>query len=464
LTTIGDSQGFGPYTIRLLNAVPVSVVYRVDPNVVETRFLKGGVFAQDQWTVNRLTVNYGVRIDTQDSGYPAQHLPPTAYFSARDFPAGKVIEWRDWSPRLGVAYDLFGNGKTAVKASVSRYVNWDATGLAESANPATTSGGSLSRTWTDANGDFIPQGDPTNPLRNGEIGPSPNANWGTPRLPTRYDPAWSLGRWGVRGYNWERSVTLQQELRSNVALNVGYVYRTYGNFATTDNLAVGPSDFDHFCITAPRDPRLPNGGGNRICGLRDLKPASVGRVDNLRTLANNYGNVYQNYKGFDVAVNLRLSKALLQGGLSSGRELFDDCDIIPHLPELSPNSPADQCRNVQPMLTQVKLIGSYQLPWALSLSATYQNAYNTTTTNPNINPGAPRMGIGANYVARNPEIAPELGRNLSAGANATASINVVTPGTMWGERLQQVDFRREHSQFVESFTGQIDRHLVASGC
>ena len=346
------------------------------------------------------------------------------------------MEWRDWSPRFGVAFDLFGNGKTAVKAGFSRYVNWDATGLADAVNPAGTSGGTLLRSWNDVapcsgciSRDFIPQGDPTNPLANGEIGPSPNANWGTPIINTRYDPEWSNG-WGVRDFSTERSISVQQELRSNVSVSAGYFYRGFGNFTVVDNLATTASDYDSFCITAPSDARLPDGGGNRICGLYDLKPASVGRVDNVRTLAKNYGNVDQNYKGFDMSLNLRLPKTLLQGGFTTGRELFDSCDITLQLPERIAGSTkisADECHQQQPLLTQVKILGSYQLPWAFSVSGTYQNAYNATSTSPNINPGAPRMGINADYVATNAQISPSLGRNLSAGSNAT--VNVVKPGS-----------------------------------
>src|SRR5712692_1809528 len=164
ITNIGDSQGYGPYSLRLLNGKPNGVTYRVDPLSVETRFLKGDVFAQDQWTFRRMTTNYGVRIDTENAGYPAQHELATAYFTARDYAAGTAVRWRDWSPRLGVSYDLFGNGKTGVKASASRYVNWDATTVANAVNPANVAGANLTRTWTDLNGDFIPQGDPTNPL------------------------------------------------------------------------------------------------------------------------------------------------------------------------------------------------------------------------------------------------------------------------------------------------------------
>jgi hypothetical protein len=119
--------------------------------------------------------------------------------------------------------------------------------------------------------------------------------------------------------------------------------------------------------------------------------------------------------------------------------------VVDALPEMlvsgSNRVARDNCSQVQPFLTQVKFIGTYQLPWALSVAATYQNSYNTTATAPNINPGAPRMGISATYVASNAQVVPSLGRTLSAGANANVNVNVVEPGTMWGSRLQQVDLR-----------------------
>src|SRR5262249_45247230 len=161
----------------------------------------------------------------------------------RDYAAGDVLRWRDFSPRLGVSYDLFGNGKTAVKASFSRYVAAEAQGATATVNPANAAGGTLQRNWNDnlvcpicIPGDFIPQGDPTNPAANGEIAVSPNANWGKPVSTTRYDTNWSQGGWGKRGYNWEHSVSVQQELRSNVSVNIGYFYRTFGNTTVTDNV------------------------------------------------------------------------------------------------------------------------------------------------------------------------------------------------------------------------------------
>jgi hypothetical protein len=180
-----------------------------------------------------------------------------------------------------------------------------------------------------------------------------------------------------------------------------------------------------------------------------VKVAAVSRVDNVVTAASNYGKVTQNYKGLDFAMLLRLPKARLQGGVNTGRELYDFCDTVGKVPERmisgTTKVPADQCHQEQPFLTQVKLIGTYQLPWALGVSAAYQNSANTTSTAPNLNEGQPRMGIAANWVATNAEVTPSLGRNLSAGPNATTTINVLTPGTMWGDRLQQLDLRFDRS-------------------
>jgi hypothetical protein len=238
---------------------------------------------------------------------------------------------------------------------------------------------------------------------------------------------------------------VQQELRSNVSLNVGYFYRVYGNMTVVDNTAVTPNDYTSFCVTSPADQRLPGGGGQPICGLYDINPAFVSSVKNVTTLASNFGTVFQNYKGIDMSTNVRLPRTVLQGGLTSGRELYDFCGVVGQLPNLlisgSTKIPASQCHQEQPWLTQVKFLGTFQLPWMLSFAATYQNSYNTTSVAPNLLPGAPRMGIQGQVTFTNAQIAPSLNRNLSAGASATATVNVVQPGTMWGDRLQQIDLR-----------------------
>jgi hypothetical protein len=191
------------------------------------------------------------------------------------------------------------------------------------------------------------------------------------------------------------------------------------------------------------DPRLPGGGGNQICGLYDINPAKFGQVNNLVTSADNYGKIRDVYNGVDVTVNARLPRGVtVQGGLSTGREMFDNCDVVGKVDNtaggvtgfLANNlsgmaSPSDRFCHVAPkFLTQVKLLGVYPLPWwGLQTSVTVQSI------------AGPE--IQALYVAPNSAIAPSLGRNLSAGAGGTANVQLIQPGTQYEGRLNQVDFR-----------------------
>ena len=179
-----------------------------------------------------------------------------------------VPDWNDFSPRLGVVYDIFGDGKTAIKATANHYVRRNGGTLAGQINPVNRDVLSATRTWTDANGDYLPQ--------ENELGPLSNSQFGRPNtLATTLDPELLSGR-GVRSYNWEFTVGVQRELLPNVSANVAYFRRIYGNFTVTDNLAVAPGDFDPYCLTVPADSRLPGAGGLRG---RPARPREYGRRD-----------------------------------------------------------------------------------------------------------------------------------------------------------------------------------------
>src|SRR5438067_6856136 len=83
-----------------------------------------GVYAQDKWTVKHLTANIGVRLDYFNLYFPEQTLGPGVLVPTRNitFPENNYAAWSDLSPRLGVVYDLFANGKTALKVNLSRYI------------------------------------------------------------------------------------------------------------------------------------------------------------------------------------------------------------------------------------------------------------------------------------------------------------------------------------------------------
>ena len=457
------NDGGQPLTYRFNNGVPNQLTQRALPLFGQVNVDHNlALYAQDKWTVRHVTANYGIRYDYFASSFPEQHAGPAILAPTRelDFPAQKNLAWHDISPRLGASYDLFGNGKTAFKASLNKYLQNEAAGspLAADPSPLNTLVTNTTRSWNDVNRNFVPDCDLLSPLANGECGQMVNPAFGTLRPGATYDPDLLRG-WGKRAANWEFSAGVQHELFPRTSVDVAYFRRAYHNFVVTDNRAVNASDFDRFSITVPVDSRLPNGGGYVVSGLSDLKPSAFGRVaDNFVTLSENYGKQIERWHGVDVNLNMRPQNGLLlQGGLSTGSTLIDVCQVAEKLPEIllgtaplggaggatSPQvlavstgngaaitnqwTPAQYCRQQSPFLTNVKFAGSYTIPRAdVLVSGTFRSV--------------PGPEIYANYVATSAVIAPSLGRNLSGGA-ANLPVTIVEPGTLYGERLNQVDLR-----------------------
>jgi hypothetical protein len=249
--------------------------------------------------------------------------------------------------------------------------------------------------------------------------------------------------WGTRPDVWSTGVSLQQELTTGVALTVGFFRNWWGNLSIVDNTLTSASDYTSYGIAAPSDPRLPGGGGYTVSGLYDLNPNKVGQVSNLHELASVTGqDMSNNWQGVDVTVNARLGFGLtVQGGTSTGRRLTDACDVRAAVPERTSSTaivPAGgllssltnpYCRVAEPYRTSATGLATYLVPKiGVQASLTWQS-----------NPGPE---IAANYVATNTWIAsgPQpLGRPLSGGANVT--VNLIEPGTMFGERRNNFDLR-----------------------
>jgi hypothetical protein len=340
---------------------------------------------------------------------------------ARDFPAADLVRWHDVSPRLGVAYNVFGDGKTAIKASLSRY-NVQALFLNDQ-NPARANV-TMTRQWTDPNGDFIIQGDPFNPDANLELGPSQNRSFGKAIIPNNFDPGYAFG-YGVRPFNWEGSVSIQHQVVPRVSVNAAVFRRWYGNFQVTDNSLVGPGDFTPYSVTVPNDSRLPNAGA-AISGLYDLNPNKVGQTQTITTSSDKYGNQIEHWNGMDLSAQARLPRGvILQGGVSTGRTTTDNCEILAALPENVGSTSTQFCHAETPWLTQVKFGGAYTLPWNIQVSGTAQSFQ------------GPIITALATYTSG--QIAPSLGRGLSQGS--TASVALIQPNTLFGDRLNQIDLR-----------------------
>jgi len=305
-------------------------------------------------------------------------------------------------------------------------------------NPINTSVNSATRSWQD-NGDGIPQVS--------ELGPLSNTAFGQVSVATRYDPETITG-FDHRRNNWEVSTTISHELLPRVSTELSYFRRAQGHFTTTDNLDVAPSDFQPYCVTAPRDSRLPDGGGFQVCGLYDIVSTKFGvATNNLVTFVDNYGKQTEVFNGIDFAANARIrSNLFLTGGIASGNTHFNACDAFVDNPKTGFGiSAAAAVAGTGPLagtgtvfsycdfdtswLTQVKASGSYTLPWQqIQLGGVVQNL--------------PGQQITAQWnITQTEAAAGTLGRPLSGGANTSRVVPLIKPGTMYTPRRTQVDLR-----------------------
>lgn len=408
-----------------------------------------GIYAQDQWTIDRVTLNLGVRYDHLNAYVPVQTKPAGRFVgSFTTERIENVPNYDDISPRLGAAYDLSGDGRTAVKASFGRYVLAVGTSIAQAMNPMEASITETSRSWGDAafqggNGNFIPDCDFDNFAANGECGAVRNPEFGTPQVVNTYDPDLLEG-WGKREYQWQGSVSLQHELVDGWSVEAGYFRTSYGNFRVTDNRNIGPEDFSEYSIVAPVDSRLGSFSGATLDGLYTITPAGqAAGQDNFITAAENFAggeNMTQVFHGIDLTFSGRFDNgANLGGGISSGSTSFDECFIIDSPEQARPG----HCNISQPWSagTQFKLNGSYPLPGDAQVSFVFQNLA-----------GLPWESIyqaGADP-AEKALIEGQLGRPLAvsseeiqlfpAGSGEAATFNF-TGSEFYEDRLTQLDLR-----------------------
>jgi hypothetical protein len=431
---------------RFNNGAPNQLTMSAGPIETHSRVRYTALYAQEQWTRGRLTLQGALRYDDAWSYFPEQQVGPERFIPVGfTFAKADGVKYRDVTPRLGAVYDLFGKGRTSLKVNLGKYLEaaTNNNGNFSATNPTSRIPMSTSRAWTDLNGNFSPDCDLLNPAAQdyrsagGDFcGASSNSTFGTSVLSSNYDPAILRG-WGVRPWDWQFGVSVQQEVLPRVAVEVGYYRRWFGNFTVVDNLATTADDYTRFSIMAPSDQRLPRGGGYEITGLYDVNPGKFGLVDNLFTYAPNYGNQEQYWHGIDINLTARLREGLtVQGGTSTGRQATDYCDIRAEIPEqtpvpapgsiqVGPNNP--YCRVVEPFQTQLKGLATYTIPRIeVQVSGAFQSR--------------PGVLLAANYNVPNAVIAPFLGRNLAGGA-ANVTINVVTPGELYGDRVNQLDLR-----------------------
>jgi hypothetical protein len=239
-------------------------------------------------------------------------------------------------------------------------------------------------------------------------------------------------------------VGVQREIIPRVALDAGYFRRVWKNFEVIDNLLVGPEDFTQFNLTVPTDSRLST-SGQTLTGLYNVVPTKFGQVQNLHVLSDKYGKQIDHWNGFDISVNARLQNGLtLQGGMGTGKQIEDNCEIVAQLPEMlnlgavaaantagAPTQwrPAQFCHREEPMLTGFKALAIYIIP---KVDVQVSGSFRST----------PGTSLSVGYTATNAILSSSstLGRPLS-GTQANMVIGIEKPNEAFTERRQELDMR-----------------------
>ena len=408
------------------NEIPFQVVVWNSPATsIQNVNSDFGSYAQDTWTMKRLTLNYGARFEHFNASVPAESSLASTWIGARNFPEiTNVPNWNDWAVRFAAAYDLFGNGKTAIKANAGKYVASQAAGYAQTFNGM--SGVTQTVTWTDLdrNGTIF---DAAGNIQVNEVGPR-TANFG--QVTVRPDPAIA------RGYNWEYSAALQHELMPRTSVTVGFYHRDFYNLQIVDNQNLNAGDWTALSIATPNDSRLPLAG--QPIPLYTLNPAKVGiATDNLYTYSTQNTSTYN---GFEVSGNVRRDKFLLFGGVTTDRIVTSACDGSTTLDvgargasaRDNPNSlrfcdvtlaTAGQPAGV--FRTTVKASAAYSFPYDIQLSGSFS--------------AIPGPGVRADYTVTS-AIAGRAIIGSTTGAASTI-VNLVEPNSVFLDTQKRLDLR-----------------------
>lgn len=338
------------------------------------------VFAQDAYTRDKLTLTAGIRWDRQDDEALAssvesnplipQWLPGIAFQGAD---AG--VTFSNWSPRLGVGYDLFGTGQTVLRSSFSVYYGQIGPGgLSGTLNPV--SAASISFPWNDANGDRFVQLNEVTLQRSSVITFSGNYN---PDNPTFLGTTNTVdqGLKNERTVEWTASA--DHQLSSKIAVSLSYIYRSYSDFRFDQRQGISesnwlPTTYQPTCAaTAPSCPQL------------TYYQPNINLPGVLRLV--NRGGYTRRFNGIEATFTKRMSDRWMLDMNYAYNDAVDRFDTIQGYsanfdPTNNPIFNGQQYAveaggsgidnvfvNAKNMF---KLAGVYVAPWDINLGATYQ--------------------------------------------------------------------------------------------
>jgi hypothetical protein len=449
---------------------PVSFTMAIPEWHTADRTSVAAIFVQDTWTRNRLTLQGALRYDRAWSYSPGGELngaPGTSRLNPQpiSFETTKSVDsFNDITPRFGVAYDVFGNGRTAVKFNMGHYLDAATNDSAYTRNnpanrivSAITGGiGSPARGWTDNDADKVVDCDLLNFAVQGPAATGANRTvdtcnaltgnnlnfGGTSGSLTQVNPA-TLKGWGVRENDWQWGLTVQQELMPRLSIEVGYARRWFQGVTVTDDQNNNPDQYSTYTITAPSDPRLPGGGGYAITQYQRSQAGAALPALNYVTFQTDFGPEETNYwHGVDVTLNARTGWGLtFSGGTSTGRSVQDDCATIGKINNPDPRN----CHDVDPFQTTFRGLASYTIPWVdVRVSGTVRSQPEVARTATWNVPNSPTSAACAPNPAACTTLQGMVGF-LPTGLNANGTTNVTHTDNdhrlFSGERRTQLDMR-----------------------
>ena len=397
-----------------------------------------GIFVQDTWTINRLTVQGALRWDRAASFAPVEGngtFGKSSFLNPQPITIQEtkgVDAYNDLTPRVGLAYDLFGNGTTALKMNWGKYLAYAANDSPyTSTNPgATIVRNVLNRQWNASvaaggNGDLIVNCDLLNPNANGECAAvvGNGRNFGTSGSATQVDPA-VLSGWGVRPGDTQLTVTVQQQVVPRVSADFSYTHRSFHGFFVTDDLNRNPAtSYESYTLTAPSDPRLAGGGGYPVVVFVPTPAANAVQPQTILRRESFYGGERESkWDGVELSLNARMRNGLtIQVGGGTGRGLVDTCETVVKFNNVNaagvhagPNPRG--CHNVEPW------------QWSFGGSSTYTIPKIDVLVSAVLRSRAPALLGGtpdtaATWQVPNSVIAAALG-HLPPGATATGTTNI----------------------------------------